>query len=232
MVDPFDRSGASLLKKAEQVAQLLGTEFLVERFGHQGYVRLLQLLDLRPGDPGALAFGVAEGDHLGRLLDDQAAQDAAVLGRDDCTPGTPCGRPRRVDQADEQEVAIVPVGVGQVGTDRLSLAIESMAGGASVVKELSSPRGVAGAGPQVVVQPPDLGEPLFARRAPGHAPVLADQRGEFRDPKRRERPSWSSVTSLAGKLASIDRGQVGLAHETRLKSSSRTPRTPGVVLRG
>ena len=66
--------------------------------------------------------------------------------------------------------------------------LEAMAGGASVVKEPASARGVAGAGPQVVVQPADLGEPLLARRAPGHPPVLADHRGEIRRLERGEAP--------------------------------------------
>ena len=80
-----------------------------------------------------------------------------------------------VDQADEQEIAIAPVRERQVGTDRLSLAMESVAVGTAVMEELSSPRGVARGGSQVVVEAADLGEPLLARGSAGHPPVLAYQ---------------------------------------------------------
>src|SRR5262245_46204912 len=94
----------SLLEVAEQVSQLLGAEFLVERLGHRGDVRVLDLLDLSGRDLGALALGVAQDDPLRRLLDDQAAEDASVAGRDDGRLEFLAYGPAGVHEADEQEV--------------------------------------------------------------------------------------------------------------------------------
>ena len=196
MVDPFDLR-TFVLKKAEQVAQLLGTEFLVERFGHQRGIHLLQILDLRPGDASALALGVAECDHLGRLLDDQAAQDSSVLGREIVRLVLLAHDTGRVHQADEQEIAIAPVCIRQVGTDRLSLALESMAGGAAVVEELSSPRGSPVAARKSLLRRRTSAS-RSSRVVPRVTPQCLRTRAASSGSRSvANRPSWSSVTSLA-----------------------------------
>ena len=132
-------AGGLVLEKAEQVAYLFGNEFLIQRFGHQRDVRLLHLLDLRAGEPGALALGVAERDHVGRLLDDQAAQDASVPGgemvclvflADDAAGST---------RLTSRKSRSLPVGIGQVGSDRLPFALKSMTGGTSSLEESVAP---------------------------------------------------------------------------------------------
>ena len=109
---------------------------------------------------------------------DQAGQDAPAFGCNIVDLIFLANDPCRVHQADEQVVAILPVGVGQVGADHPSFTMQTMACRASIAKEQPSARGISTAGTQVVIETPDLCEPLFARRAPCDAPVFANQRSQ------------------------------------------------------
>ena len=163
------------LKKAEQVAQLLRRELFVQRFGHQGEIRLLELFDLRSGDPVRRPLALRSMIASWRLLDDQAAKDSPVLGGELISLIFLANDSGWVDEADQQKsrscrLAMVRSGpiVSPSPWRRWQPAQRSR-------KSLRHALDFARAGPKVVVQPADLGESLLTRRSAGHSPVLANQ---------------------------------------------------------
>ena len=73
---------------------------------------------------------VTSGDVAGPVLDDEAGEGAAVGGADVAGEVLLADDGAGIDEADEQVLAVVAVGVGQVGADRAALAEEPVAGGA------------------------------------------------------------------------------------------------------
>ena len=128
-----------------------------------------------------LAVAVDQGDRPGRLLDDQAGQDAAVVEGDGLGLVLLADEGAGIDQAGQQEVEVAPLGAGQLGADGLPLVEEPMAGGAVLLEDELAPGGVAlvAFGQDAA----DLGDPpdLLGRAGTGHpAPDLLDPADERR----------------------------------------------------
>ena len=70
-------------KEREQVGEFLVGHGLGERFGHQGNVAALAVLDLARLDRDPLALGRLEDEAVGRVFDRKAGENAAVVEGDD-----------------------------------------------------------------------------------------------------------------------------------------------------
>src|SRR5262249_31846765 len=77
-----------------------------------------------------------ERDRAGRLLREQAGQDAAVAGGDDVAEILPADDGTGIDEAGQEIVAVLAVGVRQVGADRRALVEETVARGAAPAEHL------------------------------------------------------------------------------------------------
>src|SRR5262249_8293572 len=122
-----------------------------------------------------LVVGTLQGQPIARLLDDQPRHHAAILHVSGVAEILLADQGARIDEADEQEITILPVGVREIRPDLLALAEELVAVAAVLTEKYATIANVAAAGPQVVVEPAHLGQLLLGRRDLQGAPVLADE---------------------------------------------------------
>ena len=118
---------AIALEVAEEVSDLFLGEGVKQAVGHEGGVGDSRFLDVGLGDQVPLSLAVEEGEGVFGLVDDQAAENAAVGQGDGLGLVFLANEGAWIDQAFEQEVEVATFGAGEVGADRFALAEELVA---------------------------------------------------------------------------------------------------------
>src|SRR5437867_12276574 len=109
------------------------------------------------GNDRAFAIGGEQSDAVGELLGNQAREQTAIVGFKIVAEEFFADDGAGIDDVDQQIIAILAVGVREIGTDLAAFIKESVANSTGFVEHLVSANRIAAAGAQIIVETAHIG---------------------------------------------------------------------------